>query len=70
MASNAQNDEVKLISSWAAILFAPALIAAISGMNFQHMPELGWEHGYTFALTLMVTSCVVLYMLFRRRDWL
>jgi len=39
-------------------------------MNFQHMPELGWQHGYAFALALMVGSCVVLYVLFRRRDWL
>jgi len=70
LASNAQNDEVKRISSWAAILFAPTLIAAIYGMNFQHMPELGWQHGYAFALALMVGSCVVLYVLFRRRDWL
>jgi magnesium transporter len=70
LASNAQNDEVKRISSWAAILFAPTLIAAIYGMNFQHMPELGWQHGYAFALTLMVGSCVVLYWAFRRRDWL
>ena len=54
LASNAQNDEVKRISAWAAILFAPTLIAAVYGMNFEHMPELGWQHGYAFALALMV----------------
>ena len=36
-----QNEQVKRISSWAAILFAPTLIAGIYGMNFEHMPELG-----------------------------
>jgi magnesium transporter len=70
LASNAQNDEVKRISSWAAILFAPTLIAAIYGMNFEHMPELGWQHGYAFALFLMVASCLVVYIVFRRRDLL
>ena len=39
-ASNAQNEEVKKISAWAAILFAPTLIGTIYGMNFEHMPEL------------------------------
>ncbi|WP_051552041.1 magnesium/cobalt transporter CorA [Nocardioides sp. URHA0020] len=70
LASNVQNDEVKRISAWAAIFFAPTLIAAVYGMNFQHMPELGWQHGYAFALALMVGICVALYVVFRRRDWL
>ena len=41
-AANVQNEEVKKISAWAAILFAPTLIGTIYGMNFEHMPELGW----------------------------
>ena len=41
-ASLAQNEEVKTISSWAAILFAPTLVGTIYGMNFDHMPELYW----------------------------
>ena len=45
-----QNEQVKRISSWAAILFAPTLIASIYGMNFDHMPELHWALGYPFAL--------------------
>ena len=49
-----QNEQVKRISSWAAILFAPTLVASIYGMNFDHMPELGWRLGYPFALLLMV----------------
>jgi magnesium transporter len=39
-------------------------------MNFEHIPELGWSHGYAFALTLMLGTCVVLCLLFRHRDWL
>ena len=68
--SNAQNDEVKKISAWAAIGFAPTTIASIYGMNFHNMPELTWYLGYPFALVLMVLFGVVLYVMFKRRDWL
>ena len=69
-ASNLQNEEVKKISAWAAILFAPTLIGTIYGMNFEHMPELGSVFGYPVALFLMVITCVILYTIFKRRDWL
>ncbi|MDP8952723.1 MAG: magnesium/cobalt transporter CorA [Actinomycetota bacterium] len=65
-----QNDEVKKISAWAAILFAPTLVAGIYGMNFDHMPELHWLLGYPFALNLMVVTSIVLYLVFKRRGWL
>ena len=65
-----QNDEVKKISAWAAILFAPTLVAGIYGMNFDHMPELHWVFGYPFALTLMLVASVILYQVFKRRGWL
>nr|WP_255459746.1 magnesium and cobalt transport protein CorA [Micrococcus sp. TA1] len=65
-----QNDQVKKISSWAAIIFAPQLIGSIYGMNFDRMPELHWAWGYPFALGLMLAIAVVLYVLFRRNDWL
>ena len=65
-----QNDEVKKVSAWAAILFAPTLIGTVYGMNFDHMPELHWEFGYPFALSLMALVCVLLYVLFKRRGWL
>ncbi|MFC9969706.1 magnesium and cobalt transport protein CorA [Spirillospora sp. NPDC127200] len=69
-ASYAQNEEVKRISAWAAILFAPTLIGTIYGMNFDDMPELHWALGYPFALALMALVCLVLYAIFKRRDWL
>lgn len=69
-ASLAQSEEVKKISSWAAILFAPTLVGTVYGMNFEFMPELGWELGYPFALGLMVAMGIVLYLSFKRRRWL
>ncbi|GAA4874950.1 magnesium/cobalt transporter CorA [Actinomycetospora straminea] len=68
--SLAQGEEVKKISSWAAILFTPSLIGAIYGMNFENMPELAWTFGYPFALGLMVLASVTLYLLFHKRGWL
>jgi magnesium transporter len=65
-----QNEEIKKISSWAAILFAPTLVGTIYGMNFEHMPELGWTFGYPFAVGLMGVVCASLYVIFKRRDWL
>jgi magnesium transporter len=69
-ASYAQNEQIKRISSWAAILFAPTLIGTVYGMNFDHMPELHWILGYPFALVLMALVCVGLYAVFKRRGWL
>jgi magnesium transporter len=66
----AQNEEVKKISAWAAILFAPTLIGTIYGMNFRRMPELRWYYGYPFALALMAAVCGALYLAFKRRRWL
>ncbi|MFJ1866025.1 magnesium and cobalt transport protein CorA [Streptomyces sp. NPDC088097] len=65
-----QNEEIKKISSWAAILFAPTLVGTIYGMNFETMPELRWAAGYPFAILLMAIVCVSLYVIFKKRDWL
>lgn len=65
-----QNEDMKKISGWAAILFAPTLIAAVYGMNFQSMPELHWAFGYPMALLLMVGFSVVLYRVFKAKRWM
>ncbi len=69
-ASYAQSEEIKKISSWAAILFAPTLVGTVYGMNFDHMPELHWLLGYPLALLLMAAVSAVLYAVFRRAGWL
>jgi magnesium transporter len=69
-ASIAQGEEVKKISAWAAILFAPTLVGTVYGMNFENMPELSWNLGYPFALVLMLGVSLTLYAVFKRRDWI
>jgi magnesium transporter len=69
-AGHAQNEEIKKISAWAAILFAPTLIGTVYGMNFDHMPETSWVIGYPVAVVLMAATCLCLYLVFKGRDWL
>lgn len=65
-----RSEDVKAISSWAAILVVPTLIGSIYGMNFDVMPELHWRWGYPLSLALMLGSGIVLWIVFRRKDWL
>jgi len=64
------NVVMKKVTSWAAIILIPTLIAGIYGMNFRHMPELSWRFGYPFALGAMAIAAGALYVAFKRRDWL
>jgi magnesium transporter len=68
--SNRMNQVMKLTSSWGAILIVATLVAGIYGMNFIHMPELRWRYGYVYALALMAVLTLLLYRMFKRRDWL
>jgi len=65
-----QNEQVKKISSWAAIGFAPTFVASVYGMNFRFMPELDQPWGYPMALGIMVLLSAGLYGIFKRNDWL
>jgi magnesium transporter len=66
----AQNDDMRKISAWVAIAAIPTMLAGIYGMNFRHMPELGWRFGYLYALLVMGGACFALYRMFRRSGWL
>lgn len=65
-----QNNDMRRISAWVAIVAAPTAIASIYGMNFRHMPELQWQYGYAAVLILMASVCLLLYRLFKRSGWL
>ena len=65
-----QNDVVRKISGWAAIIAVPTFMASIWGMNFRHMPELGWRFGYPLAVLAMLAVGFALYRGLRRAGWL
>lgn len=65
-----QNEDMRRISAWVAILAVPTSVAGIYGMNFQTMPELEWRFGYPAVLLVILLVCVGLYVRFRRAGWL
>ena len=66
-----QNEDMRKISAWVAIAAVPTMIAGIYGMNFDNMPELRWEFGYSDAsLGLILAICGLLYRAFKRSGWL
>jgi magnesium transporter len=65
-----QNEDMRRISAWVAIVAVPTAVAGIYGMNFEHMPELGWRFGYPAVLLLIAVVCGYLYVRFRRSGWL
>jgi magnesium transporter len=65
-----QNEDVRKISAWVAIVAVPTMIAGVYGMNFEHMPELGWTYGYPMALGMMLVACLILFRWFKRAGWL
>ncbi|GAB3431449.1 magnesium and cobalt transport protein CorA [Flindersiella endophytica] len=65
-----QNEDMRRISAWVAIVAVPTMIAGVYGMNFTYMPELKWKLGYPGVMVVMVVACFVLHRLFKRAGWL
>ena len=65
-----QNDDMRRITATVGLIAAPTLVGSIYGMNFDHMPELGWGYGYPFALLLMALSSLTVWILSKRAGWL
>jgi magnesium transporter len=65
-----QNEVVRKISAWFGIITVPTFIASVYGMNFEHMPELGWVAGYWVTLGVMLVAAIALYFMFKRMRWL
>ncbi|WP_030662243.1 magnesium and cobalt transport protein CorA [Streptomyces rimosus] len=69
-ATVAQNEDMRKITSWAAIFAVPTMIAGIYGMNFEYMPELKWKYGYPLVLLVTVAICFGIHRGFKRNGWL
>ncbi|MFJ4789100.1 magnesium and cobalt transport protein CorA [Streptomyces sp. NPDC088794] len=66
----AQNEDMRKITAWAAVIAVPTMVCGVYGMNFDHMPELHWRFGYPLVIGVISVSCLVLYRGFRRNGWL
>jgi len=65
-----ENETVKRLAAYAALIAVPTMIAGIYGMNFDHMPELSWKYGYPSALGAMTLIDVYLFYRLRKGKWL
>jgi magnesium transporter len=70
MVSVGQNEVVKRLAGWAALLAAPTLITSWYGMNFEHMPELQGRYSYGILIGVVVVVCGGVYALLKRAKWL
>src|SRR6185312_4080226 len=65
-----ENETMKRLAAYAALLAVPTMIAGIYGMNFEHMPELKWRYGYVLSLAVMAAIDFYLFFRFKRSHWL
>ncbi|WP_405486964.1 magnesium/cobalt transporter CorA [Streptomyces sp. NBC_00096] len=66
----AQNEDMRKITAWAAIVAVPTMVCGVYGMNFDNMPELHWTYGYPIVVAVMAVACFVIHRGFRRNGWL
>jgi magnesium transporter len=70
MISVQENETMKRLAAYAALIAVPTMIAGIYGMNFVNMPELGWKFGYACALGAMAVIDVYVFYRLRKAKWL
>ncbi|WP_128377798.1 magnesium and cobalt transport protein CorA [Streptomyces cavernae] len=66
----AQNEDMRKITAWAAMIAVPTMVCGLYGMNFEYMPELRWRFGYPMVIGVISVICLTLYRSFRRNGWL
>jgi magnesium transporter len=65
-----QNEVVKRLAGWGAILAVPTMVFSWYGMNFRHMPELEWRGSYPLVMAGIVVGCLLLHRRLKRVGWL
>lgn len=69
LVANNQNEVVKRLAGWGAILAIPTVVFSLYGMNFEWMPELKWQAGYPLAVAATALGCAFVYRRLRRAGW-
>jgi magnesium transporter len=70
MVATRQGEITRMLAAYAGLVAVPTMIAGIYGMNFQHMPELGWRFGYPMVLGVIAAIDFFLFYRFRKAGWL
>ncbi len=68
--SVAENEDMRRITAWAALIAVPTMLAGIYGMNFRHMPELEWFWGYPLVLLVMAGLDILIFSRLKRAGWI
>ena len=69
LVANNQNEVVKRLAGWGAILAIPTVVFSLYGMNFEWMPELRWTPGYPVAVIVTLLGCVFVHRRLRQAGW-
>src|SRR5262249_38772055 len=69
-ASVAQNEDMRKITAWAAIIAVPTMVCGVYGMNFKHMPELPCKYGSPVSMSITVAICLGIHRTLKRNGWL
>lgn len=70
ISANKTNDVMKILTIFSAYFLPLTFIVGVYGMNFDFMPELGWQYGYPMVIGFMLLIFIVIYTWFRRKKWL
>ncbi len=68
--SQRTNETMRILTIFSVFFMPLTFIVGIYGMNFKYMPELGWRIGYPAVMLLMVAITVMIYLWFKKKDWL
>ena len=68
--SNKMNEVMKVLTIFAAIFIPLTFIAGVYGMNFENMPELGWQWGYPMVWIAIIIVSVSMLLYFKHKKWL
>ncbi|MFN5704342.1 MAG: CorA family divalent cation transporter [bacterium] len=70
ISSQKTNEVIRVLTIFSVFFMPLTFIVGIYGMNFHFMPELEWKFGYLFSILIMVAVTVIIYLWFKKKDWL
>jgi magnesium transporter len=67
---NKMNETMKVLTIMASFFIPITFVAGVYGMNFEHIPELGWKYAYPAFWGICISISVGLAIYFWRKGWI